>query len=276
MGCVAMVRYQAEDKTRIKRQLVEKAIQHAKDNKWEDAINVNRELIELFATDVDSYNRLGKALTELGKYADAREAYQKALQLDPMNRIAEKNLARLANVTVKEGQDQAKRQLDPRLFIEETGKTGLANLVQPAAKEVLFRVAAGDQVNLVPQGRTLVVQDVAGEYLGKVEPRLSQRLIDLMNGGNEYAAAVTALGENQITIIIRELKRHPSQAGKSSFKPGEGTGVRAYIKGNVLQYDFEDEEDDEDTGEEEETTGEDGEEESPPADIEIDTDDSNS
>lgn len=271
-----MVRYQAEDKARIKRQLVERAIQFAKDNRWEDAVNVNRELIELFANDVDSYNRLGKALTELGKYAEARESYHKALQLDPMNRIAEKNLGRLANVTVKEGQDQAKRQLDPRLFIEETGKTGLANLVQPASKDVLFRVAAGDQVNLVPQGRTLVVQDMAGEYLGKVEPRLSQRLIDLMNGGNEYAAAVTAHGENQLTILIRELKRHPSQAGRASFKPGEGTGVRAYIKGNVLQYDFEDEEDDDDSGDEEETQGEEGEDETPPTDIELESDDSNS
>ncbi|MHB1133202.1 MAG: tetratricopeptide repeat protein [Chloroflexota bacterium] len=270
-----MVRYQAEDKARIKRQLVEQAVKLAMDNKWEEAAAKNRELIDLFSGDVDSYNRLGKALTELGKYVEARDYYRKALELDPMNRIAEKNLARLANVTANEGTDKASRQLDPRLFIEETGKTGLANLVQPGSKDVLSRMAAGNQVNLLTQGRTLVVQNAAGEYLGKVEPRLSQRLIDLMNGGNKYAAAVTALGDNQLTIIIRELERHPSQAGRASFKPGEGTGVRAYIKGNVLQYDFEDEDDEDDGVEEEERVGEEGEEESPPADIEIESDDSN-
>jgi len=273
-----MVRFQAEDKAKLKRQRVEQAVRLAMENRWEEAVAVNRSIIELFSADVDAYNRLGKALTELGRYAEAKDAYHKALQLDPMNRIAEKNLARLANVTVKEAKDKAHRQLDPRLFIEETGKTGLASLVQPGPKEILARMAAGDQVHLIPQGRTLVVENQRGEYLGKVEPRLSQRLIDLMNGGNKYAAAVTTLGDNQITIIIRETERHPSQAGRISFpfKPSEGTAIRPYIKGSLLQqYELEEEEEEEEGFEEEEAGGEEVEEEPTAGDVELDTDEAN-
>ena len=272
-----MVRFQAEDKAKLKRQRVEQAVKLAMENRWEEAANVNRSIIELFSGDVDAYNRLGKALTELGRYAEARETYRKALDLDPMNRIAEKNLERLSHVTVKEAKDKARKQLDPRLFIEETGKTGVTTLLQPATKEVLSRMAAGDQVQLAPEGRMLVVRNSRGDYLGKVEPRLSQRLIDLMLGGNKYAAAVTTLGESQITILIREIERHPSQAGRPSFKPGEGTGIRPYIKGSVLQYDYEEEEEEEEAQEEgEEGAVEEGEEEPVSADIEIESDDSSS
>lgn len=270
-----MVRFQAEHNTKLKRHRVEQAVKLAMDSRWEEAANVNRSIIELFTGDVDAYNRLGKALTEIGRYAEARETYRMALELDPMNRIAEKNLARLSNVTVKEAKDKVRRQLDPRLFIEETGKTGVTSLVQPATNEVISRMAAGDQVHLAPQGRTLVVQNSRGEYLGKVEPRLSQRLIDLIHGGNKYAAALTTLGENQITILIRELERHPTQAGRASFKPGEGTGIRPYIKGSVLQYDLEEEDEEEDTVEEgEEGASEEGEEEPVNTDIEIESDES--
>lgn len=274
-----MVRFQAEERAKLKRQKVEQAIRLAMENRWEEAVAVNRSIIELFSPDVDAYNRLGKALTELGRYAEAKEAYRKALAMDPMNRIAEKNLQRLDSVDVKESSDPAHRQVDPRLFIEETGKTGLATLVQPGPKEVLARMAAGDQVMLKPEGRTLVAQNLKGEYLGKVEPRLSQRLIDLMNGGNKYAAAVTTMGENTLTIIIREIERHPSQAGRVSFpfKPGEGAAIRPYIKGTLLQqYDFEEDEEDEEGLEEEEVTVEEGEEEIAPADLDIEPEDHSS
>jgi len=272
-----MVRFQAEDKAKLKRQRVEQAVRLAMESRWEEAVAVNRSIIELFSADVDAYNRLGKALTELGRYAEAKDAYSKALEMDPMNRIAEKNLARLAHVNIKEAKDKAHRQVDPRLFIEETGKTGLTTLVQPGPREVLSQMAAGDEVRLVPQGRTLVVESLRGDYLGKVEPRLSQRLIDLMNGGNKYAAAVTVLGDNQITIIIREIERHPSQAGRPSFpfKPGEAVGIRPYIKGTLLQqYDFEEEEEEEEGAEEEEAGIEEAEEEPLSAEVDLESDES--
>jgi hypothetical protein len=61
------------------------------------------------------------------------------------------------------------------------------------------------------------VQNNRGEYLGQVEPRHAQRLIKLTNGGNRYAASVVSASEKTVSVIIREVFQHPSQAGQPSF-----------------------------------------------------------
>ncbi len=112
--------------------------------------------------------------------------------------------------------------MEPRVFIEETGKAGVVNLHRLASKEVLAEVVAGDNVNLRIDDSSLIVEDATSlEYLGRVEPRYSQRLIKLMNGGNRYAATVISSSESHLTIIIREVYQNPSQAGQLSF-PAKG------------------------------------------------------
>src|SRR3989304_2416802 len=69
--------YQAEDRAKVRRQQAEAAIQLALQGRWDEAADLNRSIIGLFPTDVDAYNRLGKAMTELGRYGGGREAYQK-------------------------------------------------------------------------------------------------------------------------------------------------------------------------------------------------------
>ena len=52
--------FQAEDRARTKKQRTEVAIQLALDGRWDDAASLNRSIIDLFPTDVDAYNRLGR------------------------------------------------------------------------------------------------------------------------------------------------------------------------------------------------------------------------
>src|SRR3954447_23037397 len=92
LRCNSMAVYQSEDRQRMRRLRTEKAIQLAMQNKWQEAADINRHILEHFPEDVDTLNRLGKALLELGHYADARSQYHKAAGLDPSNGIAVKNL----------------------------------------------------------------------------------------------------------------------------------------------------------------------------------------
>ena len=69
-------------------------------------METNRQLLEL-GPDTDAYNRLGKALAELGRHDEALEAYEQALARDATNRIAERNVARLR---VLLGGDKAKKE----------------------------------------------------------------------------------------------------------------------------------------------------------------------
>ena len=247
-----MVFYQLSEKAKLRRHRTNEAIALAMQSRWEEAVTVNKGIIEIFPDDVDAYNRLGKASTQLGKYAEAREAYGRALEIDPNNGIAKKNLDRLAHLKEVDTGPKNGRQVSSHLFIEETGKADVTDLYQLALPEVLARIAAGDPVHLEPRGQSLTVETVDGEYIGEVEPKLGLRLIKLMEGGNKYAAAVASISEDSCKVMIKEVFQHPSQAGRPSFPARAADGFRPYVKDSVLKYEREDDEE----GLEEEYPGE--------------------
>ena len=235
--------FTADDRTRLfRRQRTQQAIQLAMQGQWQEAAAVNRAIIAAFPNDVDAYNRLGKALTELGHYSEAREAYAKTLELDSLNSIAQKNLTRLATLGERAVvQAEGGQKLSPQMFIAEMGKTGITVLTRAAA-QAAARMTAGDQVFLRRQNNTLVVESGQGKYLGEIEPKLGMRLIKLMEGGNEYAAAIATLSQDDVRVIIKETFQHPSQAGKLSFPPTAGDAFRAYTKEGLLRRDVGEEE----------------------------------
>src|SRR3989304_527756 len=160
--------FQAEDRAKVKRQQADLAIQLALQGRWLEAVQLNRSIIESFPTDVDAFNRLGKALTELGKYAGARAAYMKALETDPLNSIARKTLSRLATLGEAAPPRAASQKLSPQMFIEEMGKTGVTVLSRPNMG-VAARMTAGDQVQLSRENGSLVGQSLGGGNGGEKE-----------------------------------------------------------------------------------------------------------
>jgi hypothetical protein len=240
-----------EEKARFRRLRSEQAVQLAMQQKWDEAIAVNKAIVDVFPDDVEAYNRLGKAYLETGRLAEAREAYQQALTLDPNNAIARRNLTRLQAMKDETVTTVAVQpQVDANLFIEETGKTGVTTLVNTAPREELATLTAGEPVLLKVEGKDLKVLSTRNEYLGQVEPRLALRLIRLMQGGNQYAAAVTSLTDDSVEIIIRETFQHPTQVGKVSFPTrGGDTAFRPYIRESILRYDVEEEEESFEDGE---------------------------
>lgn len=247
---------QAEDRMRLRRVLPERAIALAMENRWSEAADVNRKIIELYPNDADAYNRLGKALLEMGRYRDALATYQRAVELDPNNMIAKKNVERLAHLADKAPEPtrlqpaaQAKpaeaARINPTMFIEETGKTGVTTLVNLGPPELLIEVTAGDNVELRVNGSKLEVYDEDGQYVGQVEPKLAKRLIGLIETSNRYTAAVTTVGDRGISIIIRETYQHPSNRGKFSFPPKAlPTGAyRPYMREGALRAGMEEDED---------------------------------
>ncbi|MDO8674476.1 MAG: tetratricopeptide repeat protein [Dehalococcoidia bacterium] len=243
-----MTHYQPEDRVRLRRTRSEQAIALAMQNRWEEAVQANSSILEVFPTDVDALNRLGRALTELGHYADAYEAYSRALKVDPNSAIAKKNVARLTVLKETQAPPTAGHdKVDPRIFIEETGKTGITVLTHLGLPEVLAKMSAGEQVNLTIAGRDMAIENANGEYLGKLEPKLGLRLVNLMKGGNKYSAAITNLTEHSVRIIIKETLQHPSQAGRVSFPTKGADGFRSYTKDTLLtKYELDDDTDDDD------------------------------
>ena len=204
--------------------------------RWKEAVAANKSILESFPHDVDACNRLGRAYLELGEYARGKEAYSRAIELDPYNAIARKNLQRLSHLKeapVSVGGDS--RKAEPEHFIEETGKAGVVSLYHLAPQEVLARMVAGDKIYLRIEGSNLIVTNGREEYLGRVEPRHGQRLVKLMEGGNQYSAAIISSAEEVVTIIIREVYQAPSLAGRLSFPPKGSGRVRPYLSDKMLK-----------------------------------------
>lgn len=233
-----MAYQQIEERTKLGQRLEKEAIALAIQGRWEEAVAVNKSIIEKFLTDIGAYNRLGRALTELGEFAQAKEAYSKALELAPSNVIAAKNLARLASLSeTKATLDSEHHKVAPELFVTETGKAGVVNLCNLAPSEVLARMAIGDQVRLRVEGQRLVVENRRDECLGEVEPKYGLRLIKLIEGGNRYAAVIFSVGEDGVQVIIREEYQHPSQEGHLSFPVKATKRLLLHTKESLLRHD---------------------------------------
>jgi hypothetical protein len=226
-----------EEKARIWRSKIQEAIKLATENRWQEAIAANLSIIEVFPSDVDAFNRLGRAYMEAGDYKKAKEAYGKALELSPTNSIAKKNLDRLAllkgaHVTKSE----QRRKLPPNSFIAEIGKAGVVNLLETAPQSVLVKMAPGEQVFLRIKNQDVTVENYKNEYLGLVEPEHGLRLAKLIKGGNQYIAAIVSLDRDKVKVIVRETLQHPSQSGKLSFPIKVAESYPAHVKDSLLRH----------------------------------------
>lgn len=275
-----MNRYSNDEKNRLRRLRTDQAINLAMQGKWQEAVELNRQIIVLLPDDAESYNRLGKALAELEYYRDSFEAYSKAVELDPENKIALKNVKRLEslassnpNPPAADAPTRPNTPIMPSTFIEETGKSGTATLGQLAAPETLSRVIPGDPVSLVIDGNSLKVVARAGEYLGTVEPKMGQHLLRFMQAGNRYVAAVTSSNEKLVKIIIHEVYQDPSMIGRPSFTAQGLPTARPYLRsGAALLEDDEENAYEPDFGEEVEEAEESDSEEVPFEDEDDDLD----
>ena len=75
-----------EEENRVRKDLAKKAVALAMRSLWEEAVGVNRSIVADFPDDLEAYNRLGKALSELGRNHEALEAFHHAQEISPNNR----------------------------------------------------------------------------------------------------------------------------------------------------------------------------------------------
>ncbi|MBE9477756.1 MAG: tetratricopeptide repeat protein [Chloroflexi bacterium] len=222
-----------EESAGLRQQRGKQAIDLAMQGRWREAVAANQNLIESFPCDVSAYNRLGRAYTELGEFSRAREAYSRAIELEPYNAIAQKNLNRLAHLDEVAVDLNDDPYVEPQHFIEEPGKAGVVDLYHLGPPQVLAKMVAGDKVYLRVDGAGLVVENGRGEYLGQAGPKDGQRLIRLIEGGNRYAVAIVSAAADRVTVIIREIYQDPSQANRPSFPVKGFKSPRPYISERV-------------------------------------------
>jgi len=226
----------AEERVKPRSMFVEEAVQQALESRWADALATNQALMEKYGADEDTHNRVGKALTELGRLPEALESYSASLTLNPLNLIAQKNVRKLAALLEsKETVATAAQPIDVEAFTEEPGKSALTMLTPPA-KKVSVVVAPGDLVELQPDSDQLLAETGRGVPLGEVDTKIARRLLPLMASGNRYSAAVARVDDHGIEIIIRATYQPPENAHVTSFQLSRSRRdeFRPYAKASLL------------------------------------------
>ena len=245
----------AETTLRV-RTLVDQAIAAALESDWQRAVELNKQILDASAEDVEARNRYGRALLELGRLEEARAAYQEVLRAYPHDPIGLRQVARIAALgDDKHKPDTTRSKTQTRLFIEDMGKTGILRLVNPAPLNVLARYSPGAEAELREQEGLLAVHARDGALLGFLEPKVGRRLIELIRAGNEYVVAIVTNDQANPRVAVREVLQSPENAHRISF-PGHHRPVetkeRAYIKGTFFRYGDEEHEseEEEDAGDE--------------------------
>lgn len=208
---------QTKEPSKPKSAYVDEAVRLAVDGRWEEAVELNEFIIQSFGADEGSQNRLGKALTELGRLEDAKAAYDASLAINPLNPVARKNASKLESlINAKDILKGGPVKVDLNLFVEEMGKTTTTTL-RAAAGDVCSKVAAGDVAELRVDGDGIEIDTVRGVRVGSLEPKLARRLIKFIQGGNRYQAGVTSCDGSTVKVIVREAHQDPKFVGKPSF-----------------------------------------------------------
>ena len=211
------------------KKLTKEAINLANQGRWLEAINLNQLILASSPNDIDALNRLGKGFSEIGKYKQAKNSFRLSLNLSPSNVIAKKNLERLQHLEDAPPPKGTPRTTS-RIFIEESGKsyaTVLRTLVSP---ETLALVSPGETLSLLIDGASVYAVSNDSTALGQLEPKIASLMIKLLKVGNKYVVAVAAIAKDQLSIIIREIYRHPDMKSFVSFPMSNQNG------GDYLQF----------------------------------------
>lgn len=197
--------------------LAQKAVNFALQRKWEEAIEVNLEILKSTPEDTDALNRLARAYSELGEITKARSTAQKVLKIDPVNPIAQKCLERWKTMTKVKKDNGTNYSVDA--FLEEPGRTKLVSLFHTGDQSIFANLNPGEEVKLVPFAHRVSVIAYDGRYIGRLPDDLAARLRGLLKSGNKYQTLVKSVEPKNVTVFIRELERGEDSKDVASFPP---------------------------------------------------------
>ncbi len=194
--------------------LIDQAIRASLQQDWEQAIELNVYILQRNPQDIATLNRLAKAYVQKNQVEQAKDLYQKVLELDRYNPIATKCIQKLSldsGHTVTDCPDYLIN------LIDEPGKTAVLPLTRLANHDIISQLRTGQKLKLIPKNRYLAAYTELGVYVGNIPDQNSAILLSFINQGNQYEAAIKTMATSSVTIFIREIHRCDDLSNTPSF-----------------------------------------------------------
>jgi len=194
--------------------LAQKAVNLALKGKWDEALEINLEIISTSQNDVDALNRLARCYSEIGNVNKAISTTQKVLKIDQANPIAQKCLSKWKNVTHDKSQPKETNIYES--FLEESGKTKIVQLLNLGDNSVFANLNSGEEVSLFAHTHKVSVTDSNGKYVGRLPDDIAARIRGLIKNGVKYQVLVKSIDLHNISVFIKEID---NKTGLTSFPP---------------------------------------------------------
>lgn len=195
------------------------AIAAAKKGNWSEAVELNQQILSVAPQDISALNRLGMAYLQTGDTAQAKQTFTTVVGIDKANSIAKKQLER-----IKSNHTAPTPTFNKNYFIEEPGKTKIAELHRLSGKQVLDNLAVGMLCTLKLKNRYISVETEDGTYIGALPEDISFRLNKLIQSGNTYHCSIHSCTNNQCSVYLKELTRSEKNKDIHSFPTSKMAG----------------------------------------------------
>jgi hypothetical protein len=194
--------------------LTTQAIKASQERRWPESIELNESILQKEPESIGALNRLAFGYLQTSQTNKAKKAYEKVLELERHNGIAQKYLALIK---------QKLEILPPSAiahedFIDEPGKTKSVVLQRLADPDILLRTAAATPCELVVKNHRVDVKTTEGKiYLGSLPDDIAFRLQKLIQAGNTYSVFVQSTNKKGCVVFIKELARGEKVLSTPSF-----------------------------------------------------------
>jgi len=201
-------------------ELARKAIQAALAQDWHSATEINLEILLENPDDVGALNRISQSYLRQGQLDNAQKNANKVFEIDPLNSIALKCIEKCEAFKNKQIEyvDRGDLPKLQNLFIEEPGNTKIISLINICEVGTLATLDPGQEVNMIPRLRRVVITTTNSEYIGRLPDDLAARIIYMVNNGREYTSHVKSTAKDGVRIFVRDVSNAASKYQAKTFK----------------------------------------------------------
>jgi len=196
--------------------LQKQAIEAAKVSNWQQAICLNKEILETLPSNINALNRLALAQMQLDLLPEASASLQRVLEIDKNNKIAQKNLEKIK----KRDKGKVAQFGQQSSYIEEPGKAKVIDLIRLTDSKSLANFVIGQECQLEPKKSYISINTACGSnYIGTLPKNISSRLINLIANGNKYRCVIQSIDSSQekCAVYVEEIYVSKKNVGKTSF-----------------------------------------------------------
>lgn len=192
------------------------AIQRALENNWQEAVDLNQQILADKPNNIDALNRLAQAYIQIGNCQNAKTCLELIFEIDPQNPIAKRNLQKINHFKKNNVLNCQCNSIRNFSFIEEPGKSKTISLIQVGENNILISLQSCSELDMQVKSKTISYY-YQKHYVGRLPDDVARRLIWLIERNNRYKSYLKSIEKNHVRIFIKEIKCSPKNKNYNSF-----------------------------------------------------------